>query len=243
MDKMEVIRSKAAIPHDTTAAGCKKFLNDLADSFSWHDTDEDGEGNVIKLYITDNSYLEYTDTDSDGKGNVIRLYDTTAWNGGYVDVVTLNSNYINFQIFKVNEHCAAFAFKADSGAMTEWSGLPVLAIDTHGGNDMMAVQGTDGTSVRVSDGASGNQLQPWGYKGSDSLNSNYTVTQVAPFVVPRSGYIADNISTVLFSPVGSSSSSTGQFISLDVNSAAKLYYFSRGLAMPCGNGVTYTQLT
>lgn len=230
---MEIIRSKMSIAHDST--GCAKFMSDLAtNSIGASAYDDENQ----RIYITESVYIEYTDTDSDGKGNELRLYDTDAWNG-YAVIKNLNGAYINFQIFKFSATCAAFSFATSNDPLTGWDNIVIMAVDTHGTNtDMMAIIGIDGTSIKIAGGASANVYQPWAYMGSDSVSLSYPTTQIVPLVVPTSGFVADNLKTVLFAPV-----SNGQLASLDVGGSPQMFYFSKGLAIPCGSSISYTNLT
>lgn len=230
---MEIIRSKMSIAHDST--GCAKFMSDLAtNSIGASAYDDENQ----RIYITDSIYIEYTDTDSDGKGNELRLYDTDAWNG-YAVIKNLNGAYINFQIFKYSSTCAAFSFATSNDPLTGWDNVLLMAVDTHGAStDMMTIIGTDGSMVKVADGTSANVNQPWAYKGSDSVSLSFPTTQIVPLVAPKSGYVADNLKTVLFAPV-----SNGQLTSLNVGGSLQMFYFSKGLAIPCGSSIKYTNLT
>ena len=220
---MEIIKSAQKIPKANMISVTAALVRD---SFTWYKIEEDDTH--INLYLTDTAYLQFINSDTTYHFNVVDTahdYTSLEYNVG-------NGTWHNATIFKVSEQCGAIAFASNSST-PDYSNTICIAFDTTNGNGGTAIiSPTTSSYSKIIDGIDDlASTSPTPFALSRGYSAGHVCSQIAPLVNAKTGVKFDNICGILHSNIA-----MGNLVDSD----GSKYLFSVGLAIPCGDEITYT---
>lgn len=228
---MEIIRTKLNVPPaDWLTTGVKTVQN------AFNLTVAASSDTAVSLKVSDAIQLEFTKTESDYcVMNVVDVMHN--WKS---TILRSSNSAFNIQIFKFSDKCGGIAVNRSTSAYTPMANF---FIDTTNGEESSAVfipnVGTASAYESIfADGKIDSEIKafvpcfPWERTDVPASRSDYQVAWLTDLVNVRTAVTFDNLKVVITTP---------GIVSKPVIVNGKKYYFTNGIAIPCGDGdIKYT---